>query len=154
MKLFLKNKTLDADLGKFTLATALEQLEQEHFFKDNYDYFLEEKVNENHLKFGVYRDKLTASQTHEFEYDKEKKVIQISSYYSHWLFPGLLIYGMLLPLTFGSLEGLKEEWRTFSVLAILIAVINFSAIFLSLRERAKEIERDLILRLNYLNRQK
>ena len=155
MSFFSKNRIIETDLKGMTLRDIFIRLNEEKFFKNQYSFFLIEEVDENHLIFGVPRNKITSEQIHEIKYSENNKRISIRSKYKNWFFPGFLMYG--LPIL-----ALLLDWKNLTLenLAVFILIILGITFFISiiafpsLVEDSKNIERELAIRANYLLRQK
>lgn len=150
-----KNRTIPIDLKVFSLLDILNQLKEENFFSAEQAFYLNKVVDKNHLIFSVPRNKVTTAQIHEVKYEEKEKRILIKSQYENILFPSLLIYAMpLFPMIVGW-NNLSQ--RDFMFLAIMIIGFTFFLsifAYASLIEDSKKIERELVIRLKYLLRQK
>ncbi|MFK7984249.1 MAG: hypothetical protein AB8G86_30020 [Saprospiraceae bacterium] len=155
MKLFTNHKIIKTDLGKFTLADALEKLKQEDFFKHNTSFHLIRKVSEQHVIFGIPRNRATAKQIHEFVYKPMEKVIEVSSKYESIFSPNYWL--LLLPIQvmyLGGIELVQREWITFFFTIVGITIFIVWTAFTSIKYDSAIIERALAIRLNYLARKK
>jgi hypothetical protein len=155
MNLLSKNRMVKADLKTFSLVDILNKLKKENFFTEEQPFYLIKIVNENHIIFGVPRNKVTPRQIHEFQYLEKENSISINSKYKNMFFPSFLIYGMpLIPMILGRNEMKSEDLKVFSFMLIGITLFISLFAFTSLNEDSKNIEREITLRLNYLLRQK
>jgi positive regulator of sigma E activity len=150
-----KNRTTPIDLKIFSLLDILNQLKAENFFAAEQAFYLNKVVDENHLIFSVPRNKMTTRQIHEVKYEEKEKRILINSQYESIFFPSLLIYAMpLFPMIVGW-NNLSQK-KLIALALMIVATTLFISIFayVSLIEDSKKIERELVIRLNYLLRQK
>ena len=155
MKVFTNHKVIKTDLGRFTLGDALEKLEQEDFFKYDTSFDLVEKVSDNHVIFGIPRDRVPPRKIHEFIYNESTKNIEVNSKYDNLFFPNLFLYLMPLHVMYmGGLELVIREWRTFSFILFGITIFNLLVALTGLKSDVEAIERELAIRLNYLARNK
>jgi len=111
-------------------------------------FYIKEVFHENHLQIRVKQEKYTS--IHDFEYDKVKKEIKIFSRLDRSAY---LIYGYLsLPLMV--LFSDKTSTSKVVLIAITLALFVVLTLILSvgMKSEAKEIEREMIIRINYNRR--
>ena len=157
MSLLSINRIIEADLKVVSLLDVLNKMKSENFFAREQSFYLDKLVNENHFIFYVPRDKVSPKQIHELKYlDKEKHISIKSEYkYQGILFSIFLINGMPLGLIILSWNDLtKELFMVYGLMIIICTLFILIASFLSLKDGSKNIEREIIIRLNYLLRQK
>ncbi len=155
MKLLTNHKIIKTDLGKLKLADALEKLVQEDFFKHDASFYLIRKVSEQHVIFGIPRNRATAKQIHEFVYKPIEKVIEVKSRYEPIFFPNYWL--LLLPIQVMYLGGIalvQREWMTFFFTIVGITIFILWTASASIKYDSAIIERALAIRLNYLARNK
>ena len=157
MNLLSINRIIDADLKVVSLLDVLNKMKSENFFDRDKSFYLDKLLDENYFVFEVPREKIFPRQIHELKYlDKEKHILITSGYkYQSMLFSFFLANGMPLGMIVLTWNDLTIEKLTFFGLMIIgCTLFLLIGSFLSLREDSKNIEREIIIRLNYLLRQK
>lgn len=147
MELFTRRKIIPSNLDDFELEKLMTFPKRKD--ADFEEYYLKEIFNKDHIQIG----KTTSTRTnptglHDFEYDREKKELLLSSKLTRRSF-GNYAYLLLLILPFLFSENV-DDIKLKLIGATLIGFILISLLLiLVLRFEAKEIERELIIRINY-----
>lgn len=150
MKIFQRIKKINANLGELTMQEIMNFQEKKNVGLEG--YYLKEIFNPNHIQIGVVQGRVYTSGIHDFEYDKSTQTIEIFSRFKNSAF---LLYGYLImpliPLILNKNgEGLLE------LIGFTIALFIFltSILVFGIKSESKDIEREMIIRINYLRRNK
>lgn len=155
MKLLSKEREFEADLKGLSLNDLLNKLIEENYFKSEKEFSLVRIVNENEIIFAVPRNKVTPRQIHNFKYLKNENKVVIRSKYKNWFFPSFLMYMLpLLSIILGWNELTTDYLKIISLLLLGITLFISIFAFTSLNESSKQIQRELIIRANFLLRKK
>jgi len=146
MKIYSRKNTIEVDLFKFTIDEVINFPDKRNAGLE--EYYVSQVYNQNHIEISVVQTETYTSGVHDIKYDIDKKEIAI---YSRFRNSAFLIYGFLImpliPIFF------KQE---FSLALVGITITFFVAITLflgiTIRSESKDIEREMILRINYLRR--
>lgn len=153
MQFFSQERAFEVDLKTLSLNDLLDKMKEESYFNSEKEFYFIELLDENEILFGVPRDRANPKQIHSFKYLKDKKKIQIKSKYKHYFFPSFLLYAMPILLTALEWNELRTEvLNTIALMFVGITLFILISAFLSLKESSKHIERELMIRVNYLLR--
>jgi hypothetical protein len=149
MRLFTRQATISVDLGDLSLEQIMNFPEEDRAGSE--EFFINEVYKENHLQMRVKKSRVYTSGVHDFEYDPNKKEIWIFSRYNKSAF---LVYGfltlVLIPFIMG--EDISEmNWKWLGLMVFLFAGISLLLI-VGIKTESKEIERELIIRINSFRR--
>lgn len=153
MRFFSQEREFGVDLKTLSLNDLLDKMKEENYFNSEKEFYFIELLGENEILFGVPRDRANPKQIHRFKYLKDKKKIQIKSKYKHYFFPSFLLYAMPILLTALEWNELRTEvLNTIAFMFVGMTLFILISAFLSLKESSKHIERELMIRVNYLLR--
>jgi len=146
MKIYSKTNILKVDLFKITIDDAINFPDKENAGLE--EYYVSQVYSNNHIEVSVVQTETYTSGVHDIKYDIDKKEIAI---YSRFRNSAFLIYGFLIMPLIPIFS--KQE---FSLALVGITITFFVAITLflgiTIRSESKDIEREMILRINYLRR--
>lgn len=152
---FSHTSIMKIDLKEVSLQQIYNQLESEHFFTSDSKLFLQKSYATNSFTIGIRRNKMVAAQWHEVNQTKAKGELIIKSRYKNWFFPGYAMAG--LPALILLLDWSESESSILVIFILMILGTILLTLFFAwadLREQAKAIERELIIRYNFLLRKK
>ncbi len=146
MNFLSEERSFKANMGTISFADVLERLERENFYEEGY-FELEEKINKDWILFSAPGDRVTSSQVYEFKYDRDRKEIVIKGRYKSIFFPALLsLYA--LPIIFFLLDRDLSKLKTIMPVVVLFSIFILIAGYFRLRTNSKAIERDVVIRIN------
>ncbi len=149
--MFELERNIDVDFLDVTLEDLAIYLKNEGFYKFS-DFYLSDILGENEVVFHVRQNKLFGKQVQTFNYSPSEKRLTIKSKYK--LFPGFYI--LLIGMLSMSLQLYVDyaNWIKISITALLMIFLGIIFGRLNLQFDAKAIERELMIRLKHLLRQK
>ena len=156
--MFELERNIAVDFLGITLEDLVTFLKNENFFRKSFWYengqgfYVEKLVNANEVVFQVRRNRLFGKQVQTFNYSPSEKRLTIKSKYK--LFPGFYI--LLIGMLSMSLQLYVDyaNWIKISITALLMIFLGIIFGRLNLQFDAKAIERELMIRLKHLLRQK
>lgn len=155
MNFFSENKVINVDFNQFSLNDIVQILEQEDYFTTDSDFFILEKIDNNHFIFGIDGNKVMPRTKHEFRYYKADKRLEIRGTYDGLYFPYFVFFIIPIGVLYLNRENQTPELSTFLLkTTFFISVLNVFIIFTGIRGRGEVIERSLFIRLNAMLRQK
>ena len=150
MQIFERKKSIDINLGKFTMEEIMNFPNNKNVGSE--EFYLKEIFNSNHIQIGVTQVKAYTSGIHDFEYDTQTKQIKIFSRFRNSAFL-VYLYSILplMPLIFG-----KNSGNILPLIGMTVACFIFFTLLLvfGIRSESNEIEREMVIRINYLSRNK
>ena len=147
MQIFTRRKKIRSNLDDFELERLMTFPKREE--ADLHDFYLQEIFNKDHVQVGVVkRGEDHIKGIHDFEYDRNKKELIIFSrlkkssfrMYAFLVFP-------LLPFFLS--ENVDEIKLKLVGITIVWFVFISVALILGIKFQSKEIEREMIIRINY-----
>ena len=150
MQIFERKKSIDINLGKLTMEEIMNFLGEKNAGSE--EFYLKEVFNSNHVQIGVAQNKTYSSGIHDFEYDTQAEQIKIFSRFRNSAFL-VYLYSILplTPLIFGENSG-----NVLPLIGMTVACFIFLTLLLvfGIRSESNEVEREMVIRINYLNRNK
>jgi len=150
MEIFKRTKNIDINLGNLTIREIMNFPKKDDAGLE--EFYINEVFNSNHVQIGVVQGRVYTSGIHDFEYDSKTNKIKIFSRFRNSAF---LIYGyLIMPLIPLILN--KNQDGTMELIIIIISFFIFFSLILimGIKSESKEIEREMVIRLNYLRRNK
>lgn len=144
MKIFKRTKNIDINLDNLTMKDIMNFPEKRNAGSE--EFYVNKIFNPNHIQIGVVQSRVYSSGIHDFEYDAKKKRIKIFSRFRNSAF---LIYGYLIMPLLLIILGRKISWE---LIGITVGMFIFLSLILiiGIKSESKEIEREMVLRINYL----
>jgi len=148
MDIFQRINKIETNLEGLTMERIMNFPIIEHAGSE--EFYLKEVFSPNHIQIGVVQSKSYTSGIHDFEYDIKTKEIKIFSRFKKAAF---LLYGYLIMPIYPLIDNQNGE-NNLEWLGITIALFLFLTLILILgiKSESKEIEREMIIRINYLRR--
>lgn len=116
------------------------------------EFYLKKIFNPNHIQIGVARSKSYSGGIHDFEYDTKKERIKI---FSRFRSSAFLIYGyLILPIIPLVRNHNNEHTYQFIGITIILSIFLTLILVLGIKSESKEIEREMIIRINYFRKNK
>ncbi len=154
MKILTDQRNLAIDLKGITLEEVLKKMADAKVFRP-INGQSPELVSKNHFIFTLPRNRITSAEIHEFRYLEADKKIHIKSKYASLYFPGFLYY--LLPIfimCFAGTEAVFSEWKMYASMLIGITLFIALCVIGNLQSSSKHIQREMMVVINYLLREK
>jgi len=149
MQIFERRNLIDVDLGNTTMTAIMNFPTRDKASSEG--FYLKELYTPNHLQIGVVASRTYTSGVHDFKYDAHSKRIEIFSRYENKAYLVYLYLALpLITLIFGT----EAEDIYCEIIGLTIALFIFLSLILifGIRSESKEIEREMVLRINYLRR--
>ncbi len=148
MEIFKRTKNIDTNLGNLTIKEIMDFPEKGNAGLE--EFYLNKVFNPNHIQIGVVQSRVYTSGIHDFEYDTKTREIKIFSRFKKSAFR--IYASLIMPL----IPMIITKEVTMELVGITIAVFVFSSLILILgiKSESKEIEREMVLRINYIRRNK
>lgn len=149
MKIFELRKIVELQLEPFTMDQVMNFPEVNNTGLE--EFYLKDVFSANHVQIGVVQGRIYTSGIHDFRYDTSSKQIHIFSRFRPSAF---FVYSFLfIPLLgFLSLKETNSTWIlgvTFALFVLLTLLL-----LLGIRSESKKIEREMIIRVDFLRRNK
>ena len=148
MKIFKRTKTIETDLGNLTMKEIMKFPEKKNAGLQ--EFYINRVFNTNHIQIKALEKQFDLCGIHDFEYDQNTKKIKIFSRIQSLAFR---IY--LFPLSFFIIAVLEKEINMLLIgLSIVVFIITSLMLLLGINSESKEIEREMVLRINFIRRNK
>ena len=157
MEFFTYHKEVDFDLNEFRLDDALKKLKRERFFDHNSYFYLVRQETPDHLVFSIRHWKTLRRLIYEFRYLRQERKWEVKGRYKN-IAREFLIF-LFLPvvlflLGFYGSEPVLGSWSFLILTGLGVTILNLILMPIVIRTHAEAIERELIIRLKQLLRQK
>lgn len=148
MEIFKRTKNIDTNLGSLTIKEIMNFPEKKNAGSE--EFYINKIFNPNHIQIGVVQSRVYTSGIHDFEYDMKTKKIKIFSRFRKSAFR--IYASLILPM----IPMIINKEVTLELVGIIIAFFVFSTLMLVMviKSESKEIEREMVIRINYLRRNK
>ncbi len=148
MEIFSRQKEINIKLSDLTMEEIMNFQSVKNV--ESEEFYLNEVFHSNHIQMAVNQSKVYSSGIHDFEYDTKMERIFIFSRYRKSAF---LIYSYAVFPIF-CLNSSKEVFLNSIGMALAWGLFATLLLVIGIRSESKEIEREMIIRINYLRRNK
>ena len=152
MKIFQRYHIIDFNLHPHTMEEVINFPNKNEAGLE--EYFVKNVFHPNHLQIDARRRDSHTGGIHDLIFSPEEKQITIHSKFHPWAF---FLYSSislpLIPLVLSE-NNTPKEMRTLILITLGVAILCTVFLAVVIRKESKDVEREMILRINYLNRRR
>jgi len=149
---FTRTSTIPANLGKFNLQQLMNFPTRKEALLE--DFYLEKVFSDDHIQISIIAGRRYDVGIHDFKYNSAKNEIILFSKYKRSAF-GIYLAPALLLIPLINISSFTNQEMITYLITLLFAFIGFTLLMkIGINNQSKEIERELVLRINYLYRNK